>query len=436
MPFANYARWKLFNQIYPPPTDGQQKLLLPLCTGEKRIIWLCGRQVGKTELLARLVVDLILDGKQLLWVAPTHDLAQIGYERTAQRFAQFMQLLPPSYRKFARYKNSAPYHIKWRYTGGQCKWLTAKNYRQLQGYTLDWVVIDECASIDDLQHILDSYLIPTISIKMGGILLASTPRGYGDFAKLAESDEYYTVHLTTLDGGLVSQQFLDEQQERYRKRGAEHLFEQEFLGTVIKNAGKYFTREPIVSDTQPQWTTTTRCVIGADWGYTSPFAAVRVITDGHRYYVDEMVYETKLTPEQQAERLSTLAKSQRNTTIVIDPSTPDSAIRTYKLYGIAPKPAQNDRIGGWQLIRDLLEHDRLWVSPKCNYLLDEWEQAEYNIKRTDDLIADNDHALDALRYAIAECYQRYTEPQPITYHTLLQQQPRRYQSPAIPRKYR
>jgi len=436
MPFANYSRFKLFNTIYSPPTAGQQKLLLPLCTGEKRVIWLCGRQVGKTELLARLVVDLILDGKQLLWVAPTHDLAQIGYERTAQRFAQFTQLLPASYRKFARYKNSAPYHIKWQYTGGMCKWLTAKNYRQLQGYTLDWVVIDESASIDDLQHILDSYLIPTISVRMGGILLASTPRGYGDFAKLAETDEYHTVHLTTLDGGLVSQQFLDEQQERYRKRGAEHLFSQEFLGVVIMNAGKYFTREPVISDTPPDWTTTTRCVVGVDWGYTSPFACVRIITDGSKYYVDELVYETKLTPEQQAERIATLAKQQRNTTIVIDPSTPDSAIRTYKLYGIAPKPAQNDRIGGWQLIRDLLEHDRLWVSPKCHYLLDEWSSAEYNIKRTDDLIADNDHALDALRYAIAECYQRYTEPQPITYHTLLQQQPRKYQSPVLPRKYR
>ena len=436
MPFANHARFKLFNQIYPPPTQGQEKLLLPLCTGEKRVIWLCGRQVGKTELLARLTVDLILDGKQLLWVAPTHDLAQIGYERTAQRFAQFLQLYHNSYRKFARYKNSAPYHIKWQYTGGMCKWLTAKNYRQLQGYTLDWVVIDECASIDDLQHILDSYLIPTISVKMGGILLASTPRGYGDFAKLAESDEYYTVHLTTLEGGLVSQEFLDEQQERYHKRGAEHLFEQEFLGNVIKTSGKYFTRDPIISADKPNWLNSTRCVIGVDWGYTSPFAAVRVITDGHRYYVDELVYETKLTPEQQAERIATLAKAQRNTTIVIDPSTPDSAVKTYKLYGISAKPANNDRIGGWQLIRDLLEHDRLWVSPKCHYLLEEWQEAEYNIKRTDDLIADSDHALDSLRYAISECYQRYTEPQPITYHTLLQQQPRRYQSPTITRKYR
>ena len=436
MPFANHARFKLFNQIYPPPTQGQEKLLLPLCTGEKRVIWLCGRQVGKTELLARLTVDLILDGKQLLWVAPTHDLAQIGYERTAQRFAQFLQLYHNSYRKFARYKNSAPYHIKWQYTGGMCKWLTAKNYRQLQGYTLDWVVIDECASIDDLQHILDSYLIPTISVKMGGILLASTPRGYGDFAKLAESDEYYTVHLTTLEGGLVSQEFLDEQQERYHKRGAEHLFEQEFLGNVIKTSGKYFTRDPIISADKPNWLNSTRCVIGVDWGYTSPFACVRVITDGHKYYVDELVYETKLTPEQQAERIATLAKAQRNTTIVIDPSTPDSAVKTYKLYGISAKPANNDRIGGWQLIRDLLEHDRLWVSPKCHYLLEEWQEAEYNIKRTDDLIADSDHALDSLRYAISECYQRYTEPQPITYHTLLQQQPRRYQSPVLPRKYR
>jgi hypothetical protein len=436
MPFANYARWKLFNTIYPPLTSGQEKLLLPLCSGDKRVIWMCGRQVGKTELLARLVVDLVLDGKQLLWVAPTHDLAQIGYERTAQRFSQFLQLLPSSYHKFARFRNSAPYSIKWRYTGGWCKWLTAKNYRQLQGYTLDWVLIDECASIDNLQHILDSYLIPTISVRMGGILLASTPRGYGDFALLAESGEYAVVHLTTLDGGLVSQQFLDEQRERYRKRGAEHLFEQEFLGVVIKDAGKFFTRLPIVSDTPPNWIAPTRCVIGVDWGYTSPFAVVRVITDGHKYYVDGMVYEAKLTPEKQAERLATLAKQHRNTTIVIDPSTPDSAIKTYKLYGIATKPANNDRVGGWQLIRDLLEHDRLWVSPKCHYLLDEWDSAEYDIKRTDDLIADSDHALDALRYAIAECYQRYTEPQPITYHTLLQQQPRRYQAPAIPRKFR
>ena len=412
--------------IYPPITRGQERLLLPLAEGSKRVAWVCGRQVGKTELLARFVVDQILEGKQLIWVAPTHDLAQIGYERTEQRFNQFLRLLPANYRKFARFRRASPRAIRWLYTGGACKWLTAQNYRQLQGYTLDWIVIDECASIDDLQHILDSYLIPTIAVRMGGIILASTPRGLTDFALLANSDEYTTVHITTLEGGLVSEQFINEQRELYRKRGAEHLFEQEFLGKVLDNAGKFFTREPIITDTPPEWIAPPECIVGIDWGYTSPFACVRVLTDGNKYYVDGIIYETRTTPEQQATLLRDFAKQHRNTRLVIDPSTPDSALKTYKLHGIVPKLANNDRVGGWQLIRDLLANDRLFVHPACTHLLDEWNDAEYNIKRTDDLISTSDHALDALRYAIMECYRPYREQQPITYHTLLQQAPRRY----------
>lgn len=399
------GRWaRFYRTVWTPFTRGQKRLLAHLEKSVRRgkpCIWACGRQVGKTELLARIAVHAVLTGRQILWVAPTHELASVGFQRMLQR----ARALPVFGSEFDD-KGAAPYLLAFPPTGGWCKTFSAKNPSQLQGYTLDLVIVDEAASIPDLRTVLNQYIDPMLAVKNGTLLLASTPRGMGDFADLAK--EYGYAHITTLEGGQVSRAYLERKREEYRRAGQEYLFRQEYLGEFLDTVGRFFEVEPIYG--VPEWRGRTYTVAGIDWGYSSPFAVVLVETDNHSYLIKRTVYETGLSPERQASVIRSLGTQY----CVVDPSLPRYVEEIWKQHGVAVKPALNDRVGGWNVIRTLLSEGRLYVDPAVNTaLLQEWQQAEYDLRKPDDLDSDCvDHALDALRYALAEHYRPLPAPKP------------------------
>jgi len=88
------------------------------------------------------------------------------------------------------------------------------------------------------------------------------------------------------------------------------------------------------------------------------------------------------------------------------------------------QPATRDRLGSLALLRQLMAERRLVISPACTNLLDELRSAELIDGRGD--FTGSDHAIDALRYAIA-CLHQYplrrepdTTPEAIWQHALKQ----------------
>jgi hypothetical protein len=90
-------------------------------------------------------------------------------------------------------------------TGGTICLLGADNYDSLRGNGLDFLVLDEYASIS--QEAWPEVLRPALADKMGRALLIGTPRGHDHFYDLYEAakkqDHWQAFQFTTEEGGNV-----------------------------------------------------------------------------------------------------------------------------------------------------------------------------------------------------------------------------------------
>lgn len=356
------------------------------CRSNDRVVLRCGRQVGKTEYLARRVVRGVLRGHQIWWLAPTHQLTRVGFLRCMH----LVRKLPRGIASRIRVRRSAPYRVECGV--GWCDFLTTRTPESLQGATLHEVVVDEAASVRDLEYLLAQYVEPTLAVRRGKLILASTPRGLNDFYRLAQSPYFVEVHASSYESPYISAEWLESQRVRYVEEGRELAFRQEYLAEWIRESGHFFERLPVVVDECPDAGV---YIAGIDWGYSSPFAVVGVSVQGGVVYVVREVYRRRLDADEQA-RMALELNAQR---YVCDPSTPAHVLETWRMAGLSPEPGLADRVGGWDLMRQLIRHGRLVVHRSCFHLLDEFQRAEVSLRRVDDLEGD-DHALDALRYAL------------------------------------
>lgn len=164
--------------------------------------------------------------------------------------------------------------------------------------------------------------------------------------------------------------------------------------------------------------------VGADHGYAKPYAAVfgAWSPDGDLYVFDA-AYKTRLTPDQQAaEMISKLSyetsDGKRGTYKprhrVCDPSLFSSrgegkaVADQWAEAGIKFVPAIRDRVAGWANVREYLRHDegppKLFIfRGAAPDLVRELTDALTDKDNPEDLDTDQpDHALDALRYLLAQ----------------------------------
>lgn len=193
--------------------------------------------------------------------------------------------------------------------------------------------------------------------------------------------------------------------------------------------GQYFkdwNREIHVVDPftiPPHW----RRIRGIDYGYRNPFACLWIAfdPDGNAFVYREL-YRTELLPSEQAEailRASSLAREQVDYTVA-DPSI---WIRTgagppiaqqYSDRGLQCRKANNARVDGWQRVREYLKPDRrgvprLRIFSTCPDLIRTLPMLVHDDVRPEDLDTDGeDHAADALRYALMSRPLRARAPQP------------------------
>lgn len=165
-----------------------------------------------------------------------------------------------------------------------------------------------------------------------------------------------------------------------------------------------FPKLPIVKDMST--VRTHAVVIGLDWGFWSPFAAVmlHVMQDG-TYYVSDCVYETGLTVTEQAGVVKRMAGPWfADATVVADPSCfvkhgDISIADQWSRHGLVALRGTRDLSGSLQLLIDLVGAEKLVVSPRAHALIDEMQKARAEPSKPSEIIGE-DHAIDALRYAL------------------------------------
>lgn len=164
-------------------------------------------------------------------------------------------------------------------------------------------------------------------------------------------------------------------------------------------------------------------VQGIDYGWSMPTASIwcAIDFDGRWWVVGEH-FEREKPISFHARRMREIQEQLgiAPSSIWLDPSTwakrseYESPGLEFADYGIYAARAQNDRLGGWNRIDEMLSermHDgfpRLRIFNTCPNLIRELPSAKIK-DGTDDIEKENDHALDALRYAIMS---RMPAPEP------------------------
>lgn len=154
---------------------------------------------------------------------------------------------------------------------------------------------------------------------------------------------------------------------------------------------------------------------GIDFGYANPFAAVWVGIDyDGRWWVLNEHYQTEEPISFHATRIREIRERLgiSPTYTFIDPSTFnrqraefESVAFELQQYGIQCGRGQNERLGGWARLDELLTErlddgkPRLLITDACPNLIRELVSARFK-EGTDDIEKENDHALDALRYVV------------------------------------
>jgi PBSX family phage terminase large subunit len=166
-----------------------------------------------------------------------------------------------------------------------------------------------------------------------------------------------------------------------------------------------FDRSIHVREREEEWK---RIVVGQDEGYTNPAALVVLGEDSDgRLHILEEWYRTNQLEEDVIKAAKDIASRYRVESFVVDPSA--AKLRASMHSSDLPvTPADNEVFPGIQKVQQRLPRagdgkPRLTVDPRCENLIREFESYEWlggSSGFKDIPKKENDHALDALRYAV------------------------------------
>lgn len=308
----------------------------------------------------------------------------------------------------------------------------ADNEDSLRGAGIKGLVMDEVAFMKPT--VWDMILRPMLADSGGWAIFISTPNGFNHWFEMCErakqGNGWLYSHATTYDNPHIPGYEIDSiKQDLIAKEGddGEIRFKQEYLAEFKKKTGlvyKAFNREVHIVDPSLVPTDGTR-LLGIDFGYTNPLAALFVIVD---YDDNWWVYDELYRPGLATEQAVTILKQkmgQHSFRDVIGDSAAAQEIANFKEHGLHVTPVEKEKdaiMSGIRLIQDKLKvqegtgKPKLFMAKTCSNLIWEFETYSYPEKKDDhntpeDPIKENDHALDALRY-LALTLNRSVNPAP------------------------
>lgn len=318
--------------------------------------------------------------------------------------------------------------------GSTIQWVTAERAKHTRGIRCDVVSIDECDDIPTETY--DAIVGPWLSEpwSLGLKLLGGTPtRGrygllYRTHARgsglLTDNDgnaftDHASFHATCYD--FPSKWISAAEIERNRKSSPAELFSREWMCDFDAAEGLVypdFSEDFHVRDPHPD-TVWQQVIVGADWGYSDPAALLVLgIAGGGRDVTVHLLRETYVTGKTDSQ----IAEEARRIEVMYprakwygDPSRPQTIASLKREAGINIIAADNAIDDGIATVLDTLlirtdDQERSWsqlyISPSCvntrrEFGLYRRKRDPRNRERVlDDIEDKNNHAMDALRYAI------------------------------------
>ncbi len=217
----------------------------PLDDMFKRVVMCCGRQIGKTEMVAikGLYFALMYENSVVLLLAPNQRQSNILFRRMKMFVNQNSTLYN---------QNKSSLNIRGEITretqtvmefenGSEVHALPiAEDGANIRGFTARVVIEDEAGYIKDESS---AAIMPMLATTEGWLYLVGTPRGVGNnFHKAFMDKKYWHIyHIPSSASPLIKNEFLRKQREDL----TDLEFRQEYLAEFVSTVGVMFPAEDI-----------------------------------------------------------------------------------------------------------------------------------------------------------------------------------------------
>lgn len=356
----------------------------------------CGRRFGKTTLaIDQMKARSVIPNSRICYIAPTYQQARdIAWEQLRKDYAE------------AGKTNEARLEID--IVNGSKVFLRGwESIETLRGQKFDLIVLDEVAMMKNFWLNWQEVIRPTLTDTKGEALFISTPKGFNHFYDLFNQEnkdtDFKSFHFTTYDNPHIAKEEID----KARLELPEDRFAQEYLADFRKSEGlvyKEFSRQRHIFNRLPD-NQFVKTFGGHDFGTTNPCASITIKKDRNAiYWVTDEWYKTGMTDAQQADYVQALQWDE----CYPDPESA-SGILELKRRGVNVREVVKNRDSvrnGINTVRELLNTNRLRIHGSCLNLIWEFETYSYPDRKPfhneeENPIKENDHALDALRYALS-----------------------------------
>src|SRR3990167_4952085 len=363
----------------------------------------CGRKFGKTTTASEEISACAFSekGKRVIYIAPTLDDARrLMWDRLKGKFKDCVEKTNDT-----RLELIVPTQDGGTSTIFLGSWEKVDNYR---GDEFDLEVYDEVQDYKNFWMGWHESMRPTLTPRKGSALFMGTPKGFNHLYDLfnfeAKDQDYKSFHFTTYDNEHIPV----EEIEKAKKELTEDRFAQEYLAEFRKTEGlvyKEFNRFRHVFKNDLREGTVVKIFGGVDFGYTNPCGVITIKKDKWAvYWVTDEWYKTGQTDAQIADYVQALKWEE----CYPDPESP-AAIQELKNRGVNVREVVKNKDSiknGISTIRELFNTNRLRVHESCVNLIWELETYHYpdpkpNRNEDENPVKEDDHALDALRYALS-----------------------------------
>lgn len=271
-------------------------------------------------------------------------------------------------------------------------------------------------------YVDEATIIPESVFKM--LISRCAMHGAKIFVTTNPDSPYHWLKTGYLDGNpdvkswkfrLEDNPQLSQDDKDYLKRQYTGLWYQRFIdGQWVQAEGSiydFFNEKDHVLNSPPSYTGS--YILGVDYGTNNPCAFVLIGNDRHRgplwwiedeYYYDSKLHQRQKTDSEYADDLKEFIRGRPVHAIYLDPSAISFRMELLKQGVINLYEAENQVMDGINFVRKMMNDGTVKVCKNCKNVIHEFQSYVWdkNSIKTgiDKPKKENDHALDAIRYAL------------------------------------
>ena len=274
------------------------------------------------------------------------------------------------------------------------------SYALIQGRTLAGVLLDEVVL---MPRSFVEQACARCSVKGSKLWFNCNPSSpahwfYTEWISKAREKNAYHLHFELTDNPSLAEEII----KRFESMYTGVFYRRYIKGEWVAAEGLvYEFGEENITDEVPsngEW------YISVDYGTLNPFSAgLWCVLGDKAVRVDEYYYsgrntEKQRTDEEYAGDIEKLANGREIRQVVVDPSAA-SFIETLKRKGFRVKRGDNDVLDGLRRTATYLRNGNIKIHRSCGNAISEFGLYRWNEKASDDeVVKENDHAMDEIRY--------------------------------------